>query len=388
MSGGGGGTTTSQQTVNTNMGPWQPQQQYLGDVFQNAKHWFDDTSNQNYFPTSTVAGMTSGQTQGLDKVVQMGLEGSPLMPAANRTALDTINGTYLDPSTNPYLKGTFDVAAGDITRAYQTATAPNTDAAFAAAGRYGGGAYRNMRESNELSLGKRLGETATTIYGDNYARERQNQLNQTNNVGSLIQASYLDPTAAINAAGALQQQNQAELTDEVNRWNYNRDRYWNNLARYKALIDGNYGQQGTTTSTGTMTQPQSSGNPMGQILGGALSAASVAGGLGWSPFSSMGAGVGMIGAGSTASLGSGLPLSALAFSDVRLKEDIAPIGKTNDGQNLYSYRYKGDPTPHVGLMAQEVERIKPEAVVTHPSGFKMVNYDLALLPSILAPRGV
>jgi hypothetical protein len=68
----------------------------------------------------------------------------------------------------------------------------------------------------------------------------------------------------------------------------------------------------------------------------------------------------------------------MAFSDERLKENVHRVGETDDGQNLYFYNYKGDPTPHVGLMAQEVEQRDPDAVVEHPSGFKMVNYGKAL----------
>lgn len=66
------------------------------------------------------------------------------------------------------------------------------------------------------------------------------------------------------------------------------------------------------------------------------------------------------------------------FSDRRLKKDIKKIGKTNDGQNLYSYKYKGTDIPQVGLMAQEVEKEYPDAVITTPSGYKAVNYDKAL----------
>lgn len=61
------------------------------------------------------------------------------------------------------------------------------------------------------------------------------------------------------------------------------------------------------------------------------------------------------------------------FSDERLKEDIRPIGKTNDGQTIYSYRYKGDHTYQIGLLAQEVERHHPEAVGL-AGGYKTVNY--------------
>jgi hypothetical protein len=64
------------------------------------------------------------------------------------------------------------------------------------------------------------------------------------------------------------------------------------------------------------------------------------------------------------------------FSDVRLKHDIKKIGKTYDGQSIYSYKMHGDPRTHVGLIAQEVEKKKPEAVGL-ASGFKTVDYGKA-----------
>lgn len=71
-------------------------------------------------------------------------------------------------------------------------------------------------------------------------------------------------------------------------------------------------------------------------------------------------------------------LGAALISDRRMKTGIKEIGKTNDGQKIYSYRYKtGGPT-HIGLMAQEVEKAKPGAVLTLPSGIKAVDYEKAL----------
>jgi hypothetical protein len=69
---------------------------------------------------------------------------------------------------------------------------------------------------------------------------------------------------------------------------------------------------------------------------------------------------------------------ALKFSDRRLKTDIAKIGKTNDGQNIYSFKYKRGGPMHLGLMAQEVEKKNPDAVVTMPGGMKAVDYRNAL----------
>jgi hypothetical protein len=75
--------------------------------------------------------------------------------------------------------------------------------------------------------------------------------------------------------------------------------------------------------------------------------------------------------------GAKLATSAAAmFSDERLKEDIKPVGELFDGQNVYAYRYKGDPTPRIGLMAQEVEKRTPEAVV-EIGGYKAVDYGKA-----------
>ena len=64
------------------------------------------------------------------------------------------------------------------------------------------------------------------------------------------------------------------------------------------------------------------------------------------------------------------------FSDERLKENIHPIGKTHDGQNIYRYNYKGEPETRIGLLAQEVEHKHPEAVGL-AGGYKTVDYDKA-----------
>ncbi|GMB80544.1 tail fiber domain-containing protein [Shinella zoogloeoides] len=68
------------------------------------------------------------------------------------------------------------------------------------------------------------------------------------------------------------------------------------------------------------------------------------------------------------------PFQMFKFSDERLKEDIRQVGETDDGTPIYTYRYKGDPTPQMGVMAQDVAEEQPEAVGMHPSGFLMVDY--------------
>ena len=63
------------------------------------------------------------------------------------------------------------------------------------------------------------------------------------------------------------------------------------------------------------------------------------------------------------------------FSDRRLKTNIKRIGTHALGIGLYTWSYLwGEPS--TGVMADEVEKVMPEAVLLHPSGFKMVNYTM------------
>lgn len=66
---------------------------------------------------------------------------------------------------------------------------------------------------------------------------------------------------------------------------------------------------------------------------------------------------------------------AMAASDRRLKTDITPVGKNPDGLTVYQYRYKGEPGVYIGVMAQEVAELKPEALGPVVNGYMTVNYD-------------
>jgi hypothetical protein len=69
--------------------------------------------------------------------------------------------------------------------------------------------------------------------------------------------------------------------------------------------------------------------------------------------------------------------SAAIMSDRRTKTDIEKVGKTDDGQPIYSYRYKSGGPIQMGLMAQEVEKKRPDAVVKK-GGIRFVDYGKAL----------
>jgi hypothetical protein len=75
-------------------------------------------------------------------------------------------------------------------------------------------------------------------------------------------------------------------------------------------------------------------------------------------------------------------LLAPALSDKREKKDIKPLGKAGKvlGLTAYEYKYKGDDEKRVGFMAQDVQKVLPEAVTE-------VNYKgkkrLAIKPAVI-----
>ena len=65
-----------------------------------------------------------------------------------------------------------------------------------------------------------------------------------------------------------------------------------------------------------------------------------------------------------------------AASDPRLKENVYRVGGLPNGLGVYSFNYIGDPKSlTVGVMADEVSRIQPEALGPEVDGFMTVDYD-------------
>lgn len=63
------------------------------------------------------------------------------------------------------------------------------------------------------------------------------------------------------------------------------------------------------------------------------------------------------------------------WSDVRLKKNVMRVGSTARGLGIYIWEWIWGGFDK-GVLAQEVEKIIPEAVVTGPDGWKRVNYGL------------
>lgn len=210
----------------------------------------------------------------------------------------------------------------------------------------------------------------------------QSQYNQ--NVGNLQTAANTLQNAGLSTQGAITGQEQIPLTNaaqaiglipaaatgattpgsaQLGAATAGYQMPFSNLAPIlqAALGIGSLGQESQGTGTGTQTSTPAS-NGLSNIMGGVL------GGTGL--LSNLGA------FGSSGWLTSLLPFAAL--SDERAKEDVEKVGELDDGQNVYSFKYKGVPGHHIGLMAQEVEEVVPDAVHELPGiGLLAVDYKRA-----------
>jgi hypothetical protein len=125
---------------------------------------------------------------------------------------NTASGAYLN--SNPYIDKMVQSALDPVARNFQTAVAPQLDASFATAGRYGSGAMLGQRENAQRNLTQQLGDISSNLYGTQYARERQAQDAAAQQYGSLYNQGLTGAANIQNAAGnqylqGLQQAGQA-----------------------------------------------------------------------------------------------------------------------------------------------------------------------------------
>jgi hypothetical protein len=63
------------------------------------------------------------------------------------------------------------------------------------------------------------------------------------------------------------------------------------------------------------------------------------------------------------------------WSDIRLKDNVRLVGRSPRGYNWYAWTWKHNGEPSSGVIAQEVQKMDPDAVKTdEESGFLMVDY--------------
>lgn len=76
-------------------------------------------------------------------------------------------------------------------------------------------------------------------------------------------------------------------------------------------------------------------------------------------------------------LGGQLGSAAIQASDRRLKTNVRKIGEDPRGWGVYSFNYLWDlMVENIGYMADEVILVRPDAVITDPTGIQLIDYSL------------
>ena len=159
--------------------------------------------------------------------------------------------------------------------------------------------------------------------------------------------------------------------------------YQNMLAEAMRGVQGTAASRGLLASGGTLRAMQDRSGQMAnqtfnqylsQLLGG--SQAALGGGMqAGQVVADVGAQNERVGGlGRIAQIAGGVGKIAGLFSDRRLKDDVELIGRLEDGLGVYRYRYKWEDEPRVGVMADEVAELRPEALGPIVEGYATVNY--------------
>ena len=308
----GGGSTTRTE-------PWAEQKPYLQTGFKEAER-LAKAGPPSFYPGQTLAGFTPAQQ--MAQRATMGYATGP-RPAAQQAAAEKAMigglGGQVDYSQ-------FQPMADVYGQQYLSEISKNMPAVRQQMVQYqpGGGSRGDIAQANIASAaGKNLAQNLAGLYGGAYsaAQERIPQFTQQY---PTIMGAPMGMYGAMGDVGAQQRALQQEqLNQQQQAYEYTAQAPMTNLQQYMANISGDYG--GTSKST------PSTLSSLGQIIG---------------------------------IMGS--------ISDVRAKENITPVGKYK-GMNVYDFNYKWSPERHRGLMAQEVEQVKPEAV-GDINGLKYIDY--------------
>jgi hypothetical protein len=297
-----------------------------------------------------VAGLDPMQTSAFQGIQNMQGSYQPYLNSATNyanSAAGPVSSADISGYMNPYQQKVIDATMAQMAQ-NNAIQQQQVQGNATAAGALGGD---RMAVAQALTAGQQAmanNQTLANLNTSNYQnaqqmalqdKARQGQAAYTmGSLGSEQQNLGLSGYSALAGAGAAQQGQQQNVLN-ANTQNAQQQTMWPyQNTQWLASILGGLGPLMGGTSEGEQKTSQSSG--AGSWIGPAIS------------------------------------MAAMMFSDRRVKEDVHEIGKTNDGQPIYKFKYKGDPRTQIGLMAQDVEKKHPESVGSL-GGIKTVDYDTA-----------
>ncbi len=247
----GGGGETQKTTSSTT--PWAGVQPSITNYLNQAQTQFNKPFQYN--SGDQIAPFSPEQQYGMSATTQRAIDGSPVNAAAQKNITNTLNGDYLSPNSNPWLKANVGQALDDVTGRVNSQFSNSN---------FGGSA-------NQELLSRNLGATAAGMYGSNYTGERNNQLSAAGMAPTLANTDYQDLNA-LQGVGAQRQGLSQQYLDQANG-------LYNNYNGYGQAQLDNYGNAvrtgmgGGSNTTSTSPNPNQS-NTLANVAGLASIAAS------------------------------------------------------------------------------------------------------------------
>jgi len=274
-----------------------------------------------------------------------------LTPLMNADSPDLLSG--ISKFQSPYTRDVVDAALADFDfGAGQTRAQQDLD--LAGSGAFGGSGAALTKSATEDALARGRGATSANLRDQGFSRAADLAIQDANlsmaDRDQKARFGFGGGTQSLNAAGMLgdiagaqgaetraNTQQQIDMGQIIRQIEQEMRNAPLNLVDWQSQIADLIGPFSGETSTGT-----SSGG--GSALDKAGKVAAIAGTV------------------------------AKIFSDERLKTDVVKLGVRSDGLGVYLYRYLWSPARFIGVMAQEVLKVKPSAVHRDRSGFLMVDY--------------
>lgn len=267
---------------------------------------------------------------------------------------------------NPYTQEVIDRSLADIER-QRLMQQQQTSAQAQAAGAFGGSRQGVAQALTNEAFARQAAQTSANLRQQGFGQATglaQSDLNRQ------LQAQQLNQAAGLQGAGfqlgAQSQLGNMGLTG-YNLAQQQMDQFMANEAMKQGMQTGLYGQQ--------IGQVQSFFGQPAQALGYVPAAIS---GL---PYSQTTTGTQQPGTFDYLTLGAYAAPTLMKLSDQQLKTDIKEIKTLDNGIKVVSWKWNqigkkiADPNqPTIGVIAQQIAKIIPEAVKRHASGYLMVDY--------------
>ena len=235
--GGGGGNSTTTNNIDPAILP------YITYGLEEAQGMYKEGA-PDYYPEQTYIDQASQTTDALGLAEARARAGSPLIPAAQSQALNTIQGDRLSAG-NPYFADMMANAARPVVNEFNTAIR-DIGSRTAASGRYGSGAMGEMESKASENLANALSSRGSELAFGNYNAERARQEAAINQASTIAGQDYSDINQLANVGKVQEGYARDALQGDIKRYEYGVNAPQQQLQSY---LSAAYGAPTGSTST-------------------------------------------------------------------------------------------------------------------------------------------